>query len=408
MKGDKSVDNFLGAAKDVGTVDGSRSSFTIKPSLAREKIVASIPIVDKYTILRLLDAGVAEWGYLPSKVTKVSWWINLVQVRLPNAGKNRIATLIEELEQPFSRRLGATRLAQAVFLAAKTHFTVMAYLGSSYIPIAYRQPDIQFVSDDLKVPKKLRSYDDFLFLQFFHLANSSILNSYRASPIGGCHDALDHYVKLKLSDQPVQVSDGFFSYRVKSFTAIRTYVASDEGFLLDLNETSSTPYIALDEHTLALGPPDSKSFLFRNVFSEASRTTLLHHFIGTPVRLGKQAYKAIFWVSSSDRPAQVHFYSTSMLSDPVAVKGPAGFDGMVFWPELTFDLWGSQLVRNDAFERALVWAQDQAQVTSRILAKHIQLILQHLREGRLMANRSYFAETAERVQLLWGQGGSEG
>lgn len=264
---------------------------------------------------------------------------------------------------------------------------------------------MQFFADELKVPKKLRSYDDFLLLHFHGLANRSILNSYRASPIGGCYDALDHYVKLRLSDQPVQVAEGFFSYRVRPFTAIRTYVASDKGFLLDLCKTPSTPYIALDEHTLSLGPPDSKSFLFRSVFSEASNT-LLHHFVGTPVRLGKQAYKAIFWISSSDRPAQVHFYSTSMLSDPVPVKGPAGFDGMVFWPELTFDLWGSQLVRNDAFEKAIVWAQEQVQVTSRILAKNIQLILQHLREGQLMANRSYYAETAQRVQLLWGQEGS--
>lgn len=403
MKDDRSVDSFLGAAKKVGMVDGSRSSFTIKPSLAREKILASRPIVDIYTILRLLDAGLAEWGYLPSKVTKFLWGIKAVQVRLPYAGKNRIATLIEELEQPFSRRLGATRLAQAIFLAAKKDFTVIAYLGSSYIPVSFRQPDIQFFADDLKVPKKLRSYDDLLLLHFHLFASSSILNSYRASPIGGCHDALDHYVKLRLSDQPVQVAEGFFSYRVKPFTAIRTYVASDEGLLLDICETPYIPYIALDEHTLSLGPPDSKSFLFRNVFSEASSSTLLHHFIGTPVRLGKQAYKAIFWVSSSDRPAQVHFYSTSMLSDPVPVKGPAGFDGMVFWPELTFDLWGSQLVRNDAFEKALAWAQDQVQVTSRILAKNIQLILQQLREGQLMANRSYFAETTQRVQLLWGQ-----
>lgn len=122
MKGDGGVDSFLGTAKEVGTVDGSRSSFTIKPSLAREKIVASRPIVDRYTILRLLDAGLAEWGYLPSKVTKIPWWLIVLQVRLPDAGKDRIATLLEELDQPFSRQLGATRLAQAIFLAAKKKF----------------------------------------------------------------------------------------------------------------------------------------------------------------------------------------------------------------------------------------------------------------------------------------------
>jgi hypothetical protein len=91
-----------------------------------------------------------------------------------------------------------------------------------------------------------------------------------------------------------------------------------------------------------------------------------------------------------------------MLSDPVAVKGPQGLSGVVIWPGLTFNVWGSKLVRNEALEEALDWAQVRVTGTAEALATHLELVIARLREGNLIKSRSYLDDVTTYVRRHWG------
>lgn len=105
-------------------------------------------------------------------------------------------------------------------------------------------------------------------------------------------------------------------------------------------------------------------------------------------------------MSTTDQSPRVYYYSHGMVSDPVNVEGPRGLTGLVVWPGLTFDIWGSRLVQNAAYEKALEWAQAQVDATAQCLSDNLALVTERLEQSNLTKS-SYLDETLGRIRSYW-------
>ena len=199
-------------------------------------------------------------------------------------------------------------------------------------------------------------------------------------------------------------ASGYFNYRSKPFTAIRAYAPTpsdwkDECLHLDLWDG---PYKRLDPQTFCLRKKEPGRFLFLRWKASYGRPTFLHHNLSEKLVFGKQTYIATFWIQTIDSPATIHFYSNGVFSDPVTVDGPLGLVGIVLWPGLTHDLWGTALVKNEAYAQALAWTDQQVEATSVCLANNLEAVLERVQSSDLIG-RSHLAETIHRMRSLWGR-----
>ena len=84
------------------------------------------------------------------------------------------------------------------------------------------------------------------------------------------------------------------------------------------------------------------------------------------------------------------------------MKGPAGLTGLVLWPELKYDLWGTRMVEDESFREALAWSQRQVDATSKCLANNLDRVIERLRCSNLVKG-SYLDETVKKIESFWGK-----
>ena len=201
---------------------------------------------------------------------------------------------------------------------------------------------------------------------------------------------------------------GYFDYRTKPFAPIYAYAEVENEqeacFSVDLWKG---PYSKPDSSTLLLDRKKPGSFLFLRWRPDYGRPTFLHHNLGGDVKFGLMKCKAIFWIETSDDPARVHFHQDGLFYDPVQIDGPRGLQGVVIWPGLSSDLWGTRLVEDQAYEAAVRWAQERVVATADCLCKNLGQVLERIDSSNLL-KKSYRQETLERLRQRWGSNRNSG
>lgn len=77
---------------------------------------------------------------------------------------------------------------------------------------------------------------------------------------------------------------------------------------------------------------------------------------------GRVPVRAIFAVGLSDIVSKARFFHWGRVPNDVVLEGmPQGLFALVWWPELQQNLYGTDWVRDAAFEEALAWTHQQAQ-----------------------------------------------
>ena len=154
------------------------------------------------------------------------------------------------------------------------------------------------------------------------------------------------------------------------------------------------------EKTICLDKQKGGKFLFLRWRPNYGCPTFLHYNLSEKHAFGEQTCRATFWVQTTTSPATIHFYSNGVFSDPVIVDGPTGLVGVVLWPGLTHDIWGTKLVENDDYTKALKWTLDQVKATQDCLANNLEKVIERVQDSNLL-KKSYVDETLARMKTLW-------
>ncbi len=367
------MDNFLHRQAVGDTVD-SEIGFTLSPEKAREKILHSIPQAPPETVFRLLDAALLDLGYNPTErmyyraPTDFNLNIELFRVHLTDFGPKRCRALLAELREPFSADRGLRRLAQAVFIAAGSGETVALSFSGAGLSLP---KTVRFTSSNLEVPENFQVHAaQHATLEFSpKYTGRRSLNSY-PSHLNSLSRKLQIFPRSPESILPMESLigpvGGYFSGRSNPFTAIRSYARApveEQGQAMQCNLWDG-PYTQLDTSTIVLNKKREGRFLFLRWRPDYGRPVILHHSLDADLTFGPQTCKGTFLVTTSDEPARIFFLSERIVADPVEVEGPRGTFGMVVWPGLRHDLWGTKLVKDVAFEEAVAWAQTQVNATA--------------------------------------------
>lgn len=396
------MDDFLQAQKNGEMVD-SEMPFTLDRAHSRDKLLASIPDSDVHSVYRLLDSSVRILGqHPPSVIRYVDGGKNQqsrINLYLPNLETGLVRDFLEELRRPFGERNPVSTLARAVFCATKVFSSVEIQQKRGFLKEF--EGGFSLTAGRLDVPDDVVVEKPGLKVDFVPAGRYEFREHRRS-----VHSRIDDIMKsperlLPLESISRRVS-GYFDYRTKPFTAIRSYFCesdrSEPSMLLDI---WNGPYDFLDRNTAILKRKEPGKFLFLTWRPNYGTPTFLHHFLNVPVEAALHRVKATFWVESTDRAAHLHFFSRDMVSDPIPVAGPPGLSGLVIWSDLKYDLWGTRLVEDDNFREAMAWAQSRVDETSRCLAENLGEVVERLRSSNVL-KKPYAEETIRRIEGFWG------
>lgn len=398
------MDRFL---KDQvsGEVVDTQNPFTIEKRRSREKLLHSIPSNSKDAVLRLLDAAAVEFHRNPCGTLSYHNPDNAdsyFKFKLPQLGAPGIQKLVDELRRPFSTEPGYSKLAKAIFRATRLESKVSLDLYGKYIGTFLGKSLFQLSADNMEIPEQLAEITGKgLDIIIAGVAMYPRFFDYKLSPGRLIHRFHQEPEKILPLESPARTTSGYFDYRCKPFTAIRSYATPPHGkapLKMDLWEG---PYTAIDPATSILDKKEPGKFLFLRWKPNYGRPTLIHKRLDGDLSFGQQSYGATFWVESNESPARVQFHSDNVVSDPEYVTGPSGMIGLVHWPGLTYDLWGTQLVKDERYEEALKWTQEQVDATAHCLVENLEQLIERLRASNLLKG-SYADEMVVRIRQLWG------
>lgn len=396
------MDNFL-REQTTGQVVDTQNKFTLDRARSRKKLLASIPKSSLSSVLRLFDSAAVQFGYRPANAVYQS--VNndgqtnyYLQVYLPDLDSDQLARFLDEMRRPFGPPSAESTLARAVYRATSCFSGVSFKFHPNALNLILS--DITLTAGSLELPERLEAgAKKGLRLSMSGLGRREFAQ-HRRSISRRVYSMTEFCERLLPLESFSSEVSGFFDYRSKPFTPIRSYAAAtkdQEGLMLDLWEG---PYQNLDEQTVMLQKKKPGKFLFFRWRPNYGRPTFLHHTLGAPLEFGEQSLRATFWVETTDRPAHVHFFTGRMVSDPIPVKGPVGFTGIVLWPGLKFDLWGTQLVQDKAYQEAYDWTCEQVRATADCLHQNLDAILEQIAESNLI-KKSYVDETIRKVRGYW-------
>lgn len=397
------MDKFLGK-QETGRVVDSENPFTVDRGRSRDKLLQSIPEGDVRSVYRLLDgAAHCLGGRLGMKVSEtIGEQPNhgILSFNLPPLEPTFVNAYLDELRRPFGPYSGASLLARATLRGTKFHSRVDINLGSTLF--SAMRSDVTLGPDSLEIPTSLSATSPGLRVNFYPSNTSEYRKHWRSSG-RKLYDMLSNPERLLPLESISREVQGYFDYRTKPFTAIRSYACvarenSSPSMRLDLWDG---PYERLNAYTVVLMKKERGRFLFLTWRPDYGTPTFLHHFLDSELAFCEHRVRATFWVETSDRPAHVHFFSQGMVSDPVPVKGPPGLTGLVLWPDLKYDIWGTRMVEDESFREALEWSQSRVDATSQCLANNLDKVIDRLRCSNLVGN-SYLDETVKRIEGMWG------
>jgi len=398
------MDDFL-RSQNTGEIVESENTFTLDRSHSRDKLLASIPDAGVESVYRLLDASARQLGEHPAAAIRYIGGSknreSRINLDLPKLEVGLVRDFLDELRRPFGERSAVSTLARAVFYATKVFSSVEVRLGGGLLR--------EFWGGFILAPGRLDVPDDVTVKEpglrvEFVSANRSSFRDHRRSVHSRIDDVIKRPERLLPMESLSRLVSGYFDYRTKPFTAIRSYFCreSDRSEPVMLLDLWNGPYDFIDKNTAVLKKKEPGKFLFLTWRPTYGTPTFLHHFLNVPVKAALHRVKATFWVESTDRAAHIHFFSRDMVSDPIPVAGPPGLSGLVIWSDLKYDLWGTRPVEDDNFQEAMGWAQSRVDETSRCLAENLGEVVERLRSSNVL-KKSYADETIERIDGLWGK-----
>ncbi len=402
------MDHFL-REQTTGRVLDTNNEFTISRTKARTQTLASAPREGLGTFYRLLDAALRGLGRTPANCItyrrSTRYSASYFRVEIPEVSPEQLEAFVEELRAPFGGDSNLRRLAQAVLIAATNDYKVDLSFPRKLLMLAEKPNSFALGPNSLEVPDNLDvSNSHSLCLEILHIGFSYPVykEGLSRSLSESAHNVPERILPLESLSPSVS---GFFEGRVHPFTAIRSYAYQTEEtqaspcLSLDL---WNGPYSQVDSSTAVLDEKPSTGFFFLRWRPNYGRPTMVHHGLESPLRFGPKQCRGSFMISPTDSPAEVLFFSQGIVSDPVRIEGPQGFTGLVCWPGLKFDLWGTQLVRDDNFDTAVAWAQEQAKATADCLAQYLEHVIDRVCNSQLLKANYYADEVASRMRALWG------
>ncbi|HIB63569.1 MAG TPA: hypothetical protein EYO33_00205 [Phycisphaerales bacterium] len=400
------MDRFLDD-QSIGKVVDTKNSFTMDRSRSRRKLLDSIPKTSFETLFRLLDSAAWQAGFPISQTVYHTagskYSAPMLCFTRSEASVDFKKALLEEIRRPFGPPSAVASLARAIFLATGMGGTVVIRHAEGFVSGLQGHNFFCLSQESLEVDDTLPEPNQGGIMVFFQNLSYSYESFKRYSK--SVDRALYSLIKsphqvLPLESMTREVS-GYFDYRTKPFTAIRSYVRSEDdsenGLQFDFWDGM---YSHIDEKTLFLERKEKGKFLFLRWRPNYGRPTFLQHCLNGPWEFGTGKFQATFWIETTDRSAEVSFFSQNMVSDPVKMKGPAGLKGLVLWPDLKYDLWGTRLVEDEAYQKAFQWTQTQVDQTARVLSENLNKVVERLAESNLIKG-SYKDETIRRIQELW-------
>ncbi len=397
------MDKFL-QKQESGKVVDSENPFTVDRERSREKLLQSIPGGEVFSVYRLLDGAAhclgGRLGMTVSETIGEQPNRGVLSFSLPPLEPAFVDAYLEELRRPFGPYSGVSLLARATLRGTKFYSRVDINLGSTIF--SARRYDVTLGPDSLEIPSSLSATAPGLRINF--CPSKSDYRKHWWSSGRKLYDVLENPERLLPLESISRQVHGYFDYRTKPFTAIRSYACaalgdSSPAMQLDLWDG---PYERLDASTAILMKKRKGSFLFLTWRPNYGTPTFIHHFLDSDLSFGEHQVKATFWVETSDRPAHIQFFSRGMVSDPVPVKGPPGLSGLVLCPNLKYDIWGTRVVEDESFREALDWSQSRVDATSHCLANNLDRVIDRLRCSNLVGN-SYLDETIKKIEGMWGK-----
>ena len=386
------ADQTLGDALDT-------KGFTLSPELSRSKLIESTPTEPNDAVLRLLDATSVSLGQEPGTneaLLKYDFYAHF-----PNKDGALAALLGKELNAPFGKPSAAGSLAKALLRAKALDSNLRVNWSNSKREIFTGRNKLISNSEGLELPQN----SDFKgeILSIFIRANPRLrVKELRNSPMR----TLSRATLKTQSVLPLDCLDhgvtGYFSGRSKPFSAMQAYYWSEpdwehQSFDLDLWKG---PHSQIDPQSWLLNKRESKKMLFFRWKPSYRKPTILHHSLNGEISTGAKSCRAIFWFGPSDTPCRVHFLSQGVFSDPVNFGGPRGLNAAIIWPTLKHDIWGTAVVRDDEFEKAMDWTRKQAGAATDVLRKNLEAILSGILDSGCVP-QLYQEEVISRLRQDW-------
>jgi hypothetical protein len=397
------MDRFI-QSQETGKVVDTQNEFTLDRAHSKQKLMDSIPKSSVSTVLRMLDSAAWQLGNRPAVAVHESRGKDnhsfRLAVNLSKLPQSEVEAYIDELRRPFGAPSGVSTLARATYRATRAFEHVDVHLGTS--ELGESVGDLRFTKGDISIPEGLKVKYGGLRL-FMRGLSAPDFETHRASIARRVFRLMDSYERLLPLESHAKKTSGFFDYRTRPFTAIRSYAALPEGesgpgMLLDLWDG---PYDPEGTSTTLLRKKEPGKFLFLRWKPNYGNPTFIHHFLDSQLQFDKHILRATFWIETVDRPAHIHFFSEGIVSDPEPVPGPRGLTGMVLWPGLKYDIWSSRLVLDKAYHEAIEWALPCVAETADTLAENLDTVIERLGCSTLI-KKSYVEETIAKIRSYWG------
>lgn len=403
------MDRYISQMQGGKLIDAD-NTFTVKEQHARQKLLESIPTDRSFGFLYLYEQALWHLERAPQYITlgTLSEGYHPFWLDLSHLPAELSLSLTKELRAPFGPDSPSSILAKAILRSLPFSKTVQVNWRTDNV-----KPNIRMLprggftlrQEDPSVPDVLKrpTSGPVIFCQF-----QADVADYHRKSMATQHRFYYRLIEGKESILPLRSPyrkvGSFFNYRSQPFTAIRSHARLPDTspdmchFHSDLKEGA---YSYLDPQTLLLDKREPARFLFLSWRPNYGNPTFIHHDISTELNFGKRDYDALFFVDTSECAPHVRFLSDRAITPTVPIKGPPGLSGLVYWPSLKRDLWGTKLVTDDNYNEAISWVQEQADATCRVLSEHLDQVIERVQDSRLL-KPSYQDDTIAKIRSYWG------
>lgn len=393
------MDSFLHSQTQDGTSD-SEGVFTLSAADTRLKLLQSAPAGHPEAILLLLCDAMVKGGYEPLEHLKMSIFkqdyeydVRKLTASLRYGTLNRPKDLYEALLHPFQN-------PQVEY----TQFTRFAYWAAGRdlrVRVKWDGGSLRFVKTELTVHGELTDESEKVTIEV-KLPNAFLSHA----------SAVHHRKMASAGWKPFQLlpeealttpysSLGYFSGRSKPFVLLKRLVPTSEPSALHFDLWKSS-YAAIHPNLVLMDRKKPGNWLFRLWRPNYGHPCLLLESSETLV-FGPQKCQAVFWIELSEQQASISFHKGDFFRDFTPINGPPGLRGYVIWPELKTDTWGWDFVKDDTFQQAVEWCEQQAASMSSTLKPHLDRVFQAAVDYRLVKSVSYYRdEVHKRMHSLWG------
>lgn len=401
------MDNFLEGLRDDGATDSVSASFTLDPASARRKLLASVPPGD-FQIQRgmmFIEEALAGLG-LEKSLTHTHllrlvpseggyWNLSFKGPQVLQAGLSP-GQLKEFFNSPFQSNdafaldwtRGLLRLLVAgceveLWQRSQEGGWHLHFQGNEAIEKPYKTSRIPIL--DLWVTK-LRCARTPQEIWRFETERKKAVETLQL----GASDPLE-----TRWDGPTQA--GWFDYRVRPLVLWETVVeVGCPGGLRFTRKHEGRD--DLDEY--GVERPNLNRTWWDKLNNVVRVPVLLRQFPLEGELPKEGRCRAIFNVRLSEDPAEVHLSNGGHSPHPFPLPGaPAGLQAVVYWPELTRDMWGESWVRDQELERALAWCQERAQEVAASLHSYKWQLESMVLEN--FCKRVYRDEVQSKLRALW-------